>query len=86
MAPPSLSDSYARACAIVIKIGTSSIIHEATNDIRLSLVRRVMSTVAALRDAGFRVVIVSSGAVGFGLLRMHRVSRPERLSDKQVCQ
>ncbi|KAH6638468.1 Aspartate/glutamate/uridylate kinase, partial [Boeremia exigua] len=69
---------------IVIKIGTSSIIHEATNEIQISRVRSVMLTVATLRNAGYRVILVSSGAVGFGLLRTHRVSRPRRLSDKQA--
>ncbi|XPS78639.1 Glutamate 5-kinase [Ascochyta lentis] len=84
LSPPASPVSYALPCTVVIKIGTSSIIHEATNDVRISLVRNVVSTVAALRGAGYRVVLVSSGAVGFGLLRMHCRSRPRRLSGKQA--
>jgi glutamate 5-kinase len=71
-------------CTIVIKLGTSSIIDKFTNDIRYSLIRDVVTTVIFLREAGFRVVLVSSGAVGFGLLKMGLVSRPDNLSRKQV--
>lgn len=69
---------------VVIKLGTSSIIDEITHDVRCSLVESVASTIAALRDAGYRVVLVSSGAVGFGLLRMGFASRPDNLSGKQA--
>lgn len=71
-------------CTIVIKLGTSSIIDETTHDVRLPLMDGVAFTIAALRDAGFRVILVSSGAVGFGLLRMNFPSRPDSLSGKQV--
>jgi glutamate 5-kinase len=71
-------------CTIVIKLSTSSIIDKFTNDIRYSLIRDVVTTVIFLREAGFRVVLVSSGAVGFGLLKMGLVSRPDNLSRKQV--
>lgn len=74
-------------CTIVLKVGTSSIINEISHDVRSSLINGVASTVADLRQAGFKVIIVSSGAVGFGLRRMNFESRPPSLSGKQVsCQ
>ena len=79
-----LSLDFDMPCTIVIKLGTSSIIDEFTNDIRYSLIRDVVTAVISLREAGFRVVLVSSGAVGFGLLRMGLVSRPDSLSKKQA--
>ncbi|OJD29657.1 glutamate 5-kinase [Diplodia corticola] len=69
---------------VVIKLGTSSIIDETTHSIRYSLVQDVASTIAALRDSGCRVVLVSSGAVGFGLQQMGFASRPDNLSGKQA--
>ncbi|KAF2272505.1 glutamate 5-kinase [Westerdykella ornata] len=72
------------ARTIVIKLGTSSLIDETTHDIQYDIVAGVASTVAALRDGGYRVVLLSSGAVGFGLLRMGLPSRPSSLLGKQA--
>lgn len=71
-------------CTIVLKVGTSSIIDEKTHDIRYSLVDGIATTVTELRRVGFKVVIVSSGAVGFGLRQMNFETRPPSLSGKQV--
>ncbi|KAF2260127.1 carbamate kinase-like protein, partial [Lojkania enalia] len=69
---------------IVIKLGTSSIIDEVTHNVRYTIMEGVASTISTLRDIGFRVVLVSSGAVGFGLLKMGFPSRPDSLAGKQA--
>ncbi|KAN0123937.1 glutamate 5-kinase [Russula decolorans] len=69
---------------IVIKLGTSSIVHETTHQPLLSTLSAVVETVVHLRAAGHKVVLVSSGAIGIGLQRMSIPARPKSLSGKQA--
>ncbi|KAI0692230.1 glutamate 5-kinase [Cytidiella melzeri] len=69
---------------IVIKLGTSSIVHETTHQPLLSTLSGVVETVTHLRTLGHKVVLVSSGAIGVGLKRMEMPSRPKSLSGKQA--
>ncbi|KAJ7032793.1 glutamate 5-kinase [Mycena alexandri] len=71
-------------CTIVIKLGTSSIVHEKTHQPLLSTLSSVVETVVSLRQLGHKVVLVSSGAIGVGLKRMDMASRPKSLSGKQA--
>ncbi|KAI3619803.1 glutamate 5-kinase [Moniliophthora roreri] len=71
-------------CTIVIKLGTSSIVHEETHQPLLSTLSSVVETVVHLRSQGHKVVLVSSGAIGVGLKRMNIPSRPKSLSGKQA--
>lgn len=76
--------SRTRPCTIVIKLGTSSIVHEETHQPLLSTLSSVVETVVHLRAQGHKVVLVSSGAIGVGLKRMNIASRPKSLSGKQA--
>jgi glutamate 5-kinase len=69
----------------VSSVGTSSILDETTFQPRLELLSAVAETVCSLRRKGHRVVLVSSGAIGIGMKRMHLKKRPKALADKQVC-
>ncbi|TBU26091.1 glutamate 5-kinase [Dichomitus squalens] len=69
---------------IVIKLGTSSIVHETTHQPLLSTLSAIVETVVGLREQGHKVVLVSSGAIGVGLKRMEVASRPKSLSKKQA--
>ncbi|KAJ7099502.1 glutamate 5-kinase [Mycena belliarum] len=71
-------------CTIVIKLGTSSIVHEKTHQPLLSTLSALVETVVHLRQQGHKVVLVSSGAIGVGLKRMNLASRPKSLSGKQA--
>ncbi|KAI0046925.1 glutamate 5-kinase [Auriscalpium vulgare] len=71
-------------CTIVIKLGTSSIVHETTHQPLLSTLSSVVEVVVSLRDHGHKVVLVSSGAIGVGLQRMALPARPKSLSGKQA--
>ncbi|KDQ59760.1 hypothetical protein JAAARDRAFT_33333 [Jaapia argillacea MUCL 33604] len=73
-----------RPCTIVIKLGTSSIVHETTHQPLLSTLSALVETVINLRTQGHKVVLVSSGAIGVGLKRMEMASRPKSLSGKQA--
>ncbi|KAI0689032.1 glutamate 5-kinase [Cerioporus squamosus] len=69
---------------IVIKLGTSSIVHETTHQPLLSTLSALVETVVHLREQGHKVVLVSSGAIGVGLKRMEVATRPKSLSKKQA--
>ncbi|TFY72542.1 hypothetical protein EVG20_g485 [Dentipellis fragilis] len=69
---------------IVIKLGTSSIVHEKTHKPLLSTLSSIVEVVVNLREQGHKVVLVSSGAIGVGLQRMDLQSRPKNLSGKQA--
>ncbi|KAF9453676.1 glutamate 5-kinase [Macrolepiota fuliginosa MF-IS2] len=71
-------------CTVVIKLGTSSIVHEQTHQPLLSTLSSIVETVIQLKTQGHKVVLVSSGAIGVGLKRMDIPSRPKSLSGKQA--
>ncbi|KAI9777074.1 MAG: hypothetical protein M1835_005338 [Candelina submexicana] len=64
---------------VVIKLGTSSIVDEKTHEPLLSILTLIVETAVKLVKDGHKVVIVSSGAVGVGLLRMDIAKRPKYL-------
>ena len=72
---------------VVIKIGTSSIIDPQTNFLAVSNLARMVETISVLKKKGFRVVVVSSGSIGLGLIRLGMRSMPKQkitLAKKQV--
>lgn len=69
---------------IVIKVGTSSICDESTFVPKLSNLSLLVETIVNLREAGHKVVLVSSGAVGSGLRRLGLLKKPKHLSGVQA--
>ena len=68
-----------------IKVGTSSVIHEENGSLKLSAMAHIAETVRSLMSRGHRVVLVSSGAVGAGMLRLGlRAPRPAGIEAKQA--
>ncbi|KAL8973662.1 MAG: hypothetical protein Q9197_002089 [Variospora fuerteventurae] len=59
-----------RHLTIVIKLGSSSIVHEKTHEPLLSILSLIVETAVKLHKDGHRVIIVSSGAIAVGLQRM----------------
>ncbi|KAF8343997.1 Aspartate/glutamate/uridylate kinase [Cantharellus anzutake] len=82
--PPKAKPSSKTVLTVVIKLGTSSIVHEITHQPLLSTLSSIVETVIRLRGAGHKVVLVSSGAIGVGLKRMELPARPKSLSGKQA--
>ena len=69
---------------IVIKIGTSSLTQtDGTMD--AEKVRTLTAQVAALKNAGHSVILVSSGAVAAGFSRLGFKKRPTKVADKQAA-
>jgi glutamate 5-kinase len=76
-----------RLCALnrwVIKVGSSSLTAAGTG-IDRAAIRRWVSDIAALRRAGCRVVLVSSGAVAEGCSRLGFTDRPTAIHALQAA-
>ncbi|WP_179395833.1 glutamate 5-kinase [Lacticaseibacillus absianus] len=68
---------------IVVKIGTSSLIH-ANGKVNLQTIDRLAYVLAALTNQGQEVVLVTSGAIGVGLDRMKLTTRPQAIAQQQA--
>jgi glutamate 5-kinase len=69
---------------VVVKFGTG-ILTNRSKQIDLGQVEQLVAQVAAQRQAGREVVVVSSGAVGAGMGALAMDKRPTDLSDLQAC-
>ena len=69
---------------VVVKLGTN-VIMRADGKVALGLLCGLVEGVAALREGGIEVLVVSSGAVGLGVERLALPSRPVQLSEVQAC-
>ena len=70
---------------VVVKVGTSSLIHDRRGTLRLSSLAKICETLVDLNHEGLQIVLVSSGAVGAGCQRLG-IDRKDvtRLSQKQA--
>lgn len=68
---------------VVIKVGTSSLVSD-HGTIALGTLASLVETVCRLRELGHAVVLVSSGAVGCGCIRMGLSARPSATSKRQA--
>ncbi|KAI3627897.1 glutamate 5-kinase [Malassezia furfur] len=69
---------------VVIKLGTSSILSESTMQPKIRIMASIVETVLHLRTAGHRVILVCSGAIGVGRVRMGMQERPKELGQRQA--
>lgn len=70
---------------IVVKIGTSSIVHENTGDTDFVKMEQLVRFLCDLRNQGKDVILVSSGAIGQGRKALGLKERPRSLPMKQAC-
>ncbi len=70
---------------IVIKIGSSSLMHSGTGKINLMKVEKLVRTIVDIKNSGKDVILVSSGAIAVGLNTIGLHERPDDLSVKQAC-
>ncbi len=70
---------------IVIKIGSSSLTHEATEDLNLTKMEKLVRLLTDLSNQGKEVVLVSSGAIAVGRKSIGLKEKPTELSVKQAC-
>ncbi len=69
---------------IVVKVGTSTLTHK-TGMLNIRRVEQLVKTLADLKNAGYEVVLVSSGAIGLGAGKLGLRERPKDTPGKQAC-
>lgn len=70
---------------IVIKIGSSSLMHPETGRLDLIKLEILVRELADLKNQGKDVVLVSSGAIMVGRNTLGFQERPQKTSEKQAC-
>lgn len=83
-AESSQSGTSGKSLTIVIKLGTSSILALDTLTPRLSLLSSIVETCHSLRLQGHKVVLVCSGAIGIGRMRMGIKEKPSGVGERQA--
>ncbi len=68
---------------IVIKVGTSTLTYEG-GKLNISNIERLCRVVCDLKNRGYDVVIVSSGAIGVGVNKLRLEQRPTSVEEKQA--
>lgn len=69
---------------IVVKVGTSTLTHAKTGDLALSNLAQLVEALTQLKRQDYRLVLVSSGAVGVGRNRLGLTERPRTIALKQA--
>lgn len=69
---------------VVVKLGTNVVIRP-DGRLALGLLCGLVESIAALRQRGHEVLVVSSGAVGLGMERLGWPDRPREVAEIQAC-
>jgi glutamate 5-kinase len=79
-----MSAVVARAARLVVKVGSTLVTNEGRG-LDHAAVARWAGEIAALRQRGKEVVLVSSGAIAEGMLRLGWAARPKAIHDLQAA-
>ena len=69
---------------IVIKIGSSSLMHNETGRLNLGKIEKLVRTIVDIKNSGKDVVLVSSGAIAVGRMAIGLNEKPDELPVKQA--
>lgn len=69
---------------IVVKVGTSTLAHP-TGCVNIRRMESLCRVISDIMNSGTEVVLVSSGAVGMGVGKLHLKERPKELALKQAA-
>ena len=69
---------------IVVKLGTN-VIMRPDGRVALGLLCGLVESIAALRELGHEILVVSSGSIGLGIERLGLPARPTHLAEIQAC-
>ncbi len=70
---------------IVVKIGSSSLMHQQTGRLDLGKMEKLIRTLTDIKNSGRDVLLVSSGAIAVGRTTLGITQRPDSLEMKQAC-
>ena len=68
----------------VIKIGTSTLTY-ANGCVNIRRIEALCKIVSDLKNAGNEIILVSSGAIGMGVGKLHLDKKPKDIAGKQAC-
>ena len=80
-----IRDSLKNKKRIVVKIGSSSLMHPQSGALNLGKIERLVRQLTDLHNEGKDVVLVSSGAIAVGRKALNMKKNPERVCVKQAC-
>mmetsp|Transcript_37233 Transcript_37233/g.80965 ORF Transcript_37233/g.80965 Transcript_37233/m.80965 type:complete len:432 (+) Transcript_37233:220-1515(+) len=82
----SMGTSQRESPLLILKVGTSSLMLSDETGFRVNLANlaRLVDTIGSLRRDGYQVVLVSSGAVGMGCIKLGMTKRPTDVRTKQA--
>ena len=69
---------------IVIKIGTSTLTY-ASGCVNIRRIESLCKIISDIKNSGHEVVLVSSGAIGMGVGKLHLAKKPGDIAGKQAC-
>lgn len=70
---------------LIVKLGSALLVDETSGDVRTAWLEALADDVAALRERGIQVTIVTSGAIALGRRHLGLVGRPLKLEEKQAA-
>ena len=70
---------------IVVKIGSSSLMHSEAGKLDLLKIERLVRALVDIKNSGKEVILVSSGAIAVGKTAIGLHERPDELPVKQAC-
>ena len=70
---------------IVIKIGSSSLVHAETGNLNLVRIEKLVRIITDQCNKGKDVILVTSGAIAVGMKALGLTKRPEDKAGKQAC-
>lgn len=68
---------------VVVKVGTSTLSHS-NGKLNLSRIDILVRELVDLKNSGYEIILVSSGAVGAGIGRLNLSERPKNIPEKQA--
>ena len=80
-----MTGRLSKAKRVVIKIGSSLLVDQQSGDLRRDWLDALMDDVAAAREQGQDVLVVSSGAIALGRRSLGLGTRVLRLEDSQAA-
>ncbi|MGO3732844.1 MAG: glutamate 5-kinase [Vagococcus sp.] len=78
-----LRDSIKHVKRLVVKVGTSSLILP-NGKVNLRAIDQLAFTLTTLKNKGYDIILVSSGAIGVGMDQLRLDSRPTTISKQQA--
>ena len=69
---------------IVVKVGTSTLTHE-SGALDIRTIDKLAQVLSAIRNSGYEVILVSSGAIAVGVEKMRLPARPKEIRMKQAA-